>query len=138
MVQTIHYNQLNEAMNTSKFIMPGNVKAGMAATEFVGSDRYAMVVINVIGAKTIRVAHLRDEHESLLKTDENGVQWLPDELLESYLKADVPNEFGYYNYFAGTTYTFRKNNRWMPKGEGMWGTCSISIGYAENYRDPSF
>ena len=138
MAQTIHYNQLNEVMNTQKFITPGNVKVGMAATEFVGSDRYAMVVIKVMSPKTIRIAHIRHGHEDLLVTDENGVQWIPEELIESYIAADKPDQWGYYNYFAGTTYTYRKNHRWMPKGHGMWETCSVSIGHAENYRDPSF
>ena len=135
---TIHYNEVNEVMNTKKFIEPGDVKVGMAATEFVGSDRYAMVVIGVMSPKTIRISHIKDAHIDLLKTDENGIQWLPEELLESYIERDKPDQFGYWDYFTGTTYTFRKNKRWMPKGQGMWETGSISIGNAENYRDPSF
>ena len=138
MGQTIHYNQLNEVMNTSKFVTPGNVKPGMVATEFVGSDRYAMVVIKVMSAKTIRISHLQDSHLDLIETDENGVEWLPEELLESYIVKDVPDKYGHYEYSAGTTYSYRKNHRWMPKGYGMWETCSIAIGHAENYRDPSF
>jgi len=131
----IHYNELNEAMNCSASVK-NNVKPGMGATMFCGSDRYAMVVTEVLTPKKIKVAHVLDAHEDKF-VDENGIDFLPNELLEEYKKF-VPDEYGYCSFYVPRTYTLRKNGRWMPQGNGMWETSSIHIGVAENYRDPSF
>ena len=132
----IHYNEVNEAMNCHKSIK-NQIFPGMGATMFVGSDTYAMVVTEVISPKKIKVAHVLDSHEDKFVEDENGIQMLPKELLEVYM-GFVPDKFGYCHLQVPRTYTLRKNGRWMPQGEGMWGTSSVHIGHAENYRDPSF
>ena len=131
----IHYNEVNEAMNC-KSSVKNNIKPGMGATMFCGSDRYAMVVTEVISPKKIKVAHVLDSHEDKF-VDENEIDFLPEELLEEYKKF-VPDEYGYRGFYVPRTYTLRKNGRWMEEGKGLWETCSIHIGVAENYRDPSF
>ena len=44
-MNSIHYNQLNEAMNCRMSITPENVVPGMMATMYVGSDRYKKIVV---------------------------------------------------------------------------------------------
>lgn len=131
MVSFIHPNMINEAMNCLKSVKECLVP-GIGATMYVGSDRYAMIVIEVLTPKKIKVAHLFNNHEDKLIT-KNGLQFLPDEYLKEYKKLDNGNDF-----HSSRIYTLRKNGRWMPQGSGLWDTCSIHIGEAENYRDPSF
>lgn len=122
----MHYNQLNEFMNCHMTDDP--IKPGSPATMYVGSDRYAMIVLEVKSPKRIIVAHMHDtDYEVYLKDPEsfNGA-----EAIKKY------DKFG--SYYKGTPYSLRKNGRWMPVGAGMWDTCSLHIGEAENYRDPSF
>lgn len=128
----MHYNMLNEAMNCSKSVT--NPEVSMAGTMYVGTDRYAVVVTEVINNRTIRVEHMSDydEKHSLI-TDENGVERLNPQMIGNYVKIEdgkiIPR---------GKIYTYRKNKRWMPKNEDMWGTCSIHLGVADSYRDPCF
>ena len=128
MVQSIHYNELNEVMNC-KASVKDDIRPGMAATMFVGSDRYAMVVTSVHSPKHISVTWLENaDMEKLVKED--NIEMLPESLLEKYTNT--------LSMGSVREYTLRKNGRWMPKGEGLWGTCSLHIGHADNYRDPSF
>ena len=136
MRNSIHFSEINEVMNC-KASVKDSIKVGMGATMFCGSDRYAMVVTEVCSPKKIKVAHLLDKHEDKLILDENDIHMLPEKYLEEYKKF-VPDEFGYRGFYVPIVYTLRKNGRWMPAGSGMWETCSVHIGYAENYRDPSF
>ena len=131
----IHFNELNEAMNCKKSVK-NSIVPGMGATMFCGSDRYAMVVTEVLSPKKVKVAHLLHEHEDKF-VEENGVQMLPENLLKEYGRF-VPDEYGYCGFHVPRVYTLRKNGRWMPQGSGMWETSSIHIGHAESYRDPSF
>lgn len=122
MAISLHPNMINEVMSAKcSLITP---VPGLAATMFVGSDRYAMVVTKVITPKKIEVSHVYDGEKEFV-THKNGIQTMPEENLKKY----VDN---------GITYTYRKNKRWMPFGQGLWGTCSIHLGHAEDYRDPSF
>ena len=132
----IHYNEVNETMNCQKSIK-NQIIPGMGATMFVGSDRYAMVVTEVLSPKKIKVACIFDEHEQYIKKNDDGIDILPSEFIEVY-KQFTPDEYGYCHLHVPRTYTLRKNGRWMPQGAGMWETSSIHIGHAENYRDPSF
>lgn len=122
---TIHPNMINEVMNCHRSELIPEV--GMTATMYVGSDRYAMVVTKVITPKKIHVNHLFDMHEDKLIIGPTGIEYLPGELVKHY--SSHPDYI---------VYTYRKNGRWMPQGQGCWGTCSIHLGEAENYRDPSF
>ena len=131
----IHYNELNEVMNC-KSSVKNNIVPGMGATMYVGSDRYPMVVTEVISPKKVKVAHLMDSHiDKLILKD--GTHILPEEYLKEY-KNFTKDEFGFGSYYAADVYTLRKNGRWMKAGEGLWGTGSIHIGYVDEYRDPSF
>lgn len=137
MRNVICYTELNEVMNCKKSIK-NEITPGMGATMYVGSDRYAMVVTKVITPKKIMVAHVADAHVDKFIT-ENGVMILPEEYMEFYGRQNKTDEWGYpLSYHRSIEYTLRKNGRWMPKGEGLWGTSSIHVGHAEEYRDPSF
>ena len=132
----IHVNELNEAMNC-KASVKNESTSGMCGTMYVGSDRYAVVVTEVISPKKIKVAHMLDEHEQYIRQNDNGADILSPEFVEVYAQF-VPDQWGYCGFHVPRIYTLRKNGRWMPAGKGMWETCSVHIGHAENYRDPSF
>ena len=109
MRSTISINEINEAMSC-KVSVKNNVVAGMVGTMFVGSDRYPIVVATVFSPKHIKIADL------------------PNAYLSKFIS----------KVHELTDYTLRKNGRWMPKGEGMWGTCSVHLGHADSYLDPDF
>jgi len=126
---------INEVMNTKA---NDNPKVGMGATMFVGSDRYPMVVVKVLSKKTVEVAHVSNEFMNKFYTDDNGIMTLPKEYLNKIIElGNEKYDFGK-SYYAGITYTLRKNGRWMPKGENLWGTSSVRFGYADEYMDPCF
>jgi len=140
MRNVIHPNEINEVMNAKRSVK--NPVIGMLATMFVGSDRYAVVVTEVMNDKHIRVKTIYDDsvlenHTAHMKTGytDNDYDYLPLEYLANSLYVTVEN-----NKWCGTgkEYTLRKNGRWLPVGSGLWDTCSIHLGTAENYRDPSF
>ena len=131
----MHYNQVNEFMSGYGNVLVPAI--GMGATQFVGSDRYMMVVTQVLSNKKVKVAHVLDKHKDKFITDENGVMILPQKYVDEYYEF-VPDDYGYCHFFVPTVYTYRKNHRWMPQGKDMWETCSIQIGHADEYRDPSF
>lgn len=138
MRNVICVNEINEAQNC-KVSIKNTIEAGMGATMFVGSDRYAMVVTKVLNPKKILVCHVMDGHMSEFKTNENGIMILPEDCLEVYSAHDVKDKWGnYISHYHPIEYTLRKNGRWLPKGSDMWDTCAIHIGHAENYWDPSF
>lgn len=130
---TIPVTCLNEVMN-SRVSMKNNIMVGLAATEFVGSDRYACVVTDVISDKKIRIAPMTYEDYASLNENDT-LQYLETSRMINYIDL---TEDGKHIQPIGTIYTLRKNGRWMPEGSGLWGTCSIHLGHAENYRDPSF
>lgn len=120
---------INEVMNTK---VNENPEVGMGATRFVGSDRYAMVVTEVLSSKKVKIAHVPKELLEKFVTDENGVMRLPEEYLNDIIaRGNKKMQFGT-PYYAGIEYSLRKNGRWLPKGEGLWGTCSVRFGYAED------
>ena len=81
-------NELNEVMNC-KSSAKNNIIPGMGATMFVGSDRYAMVVTEVITPKKIKVNHVMNGHMPEFKTNENGIMILPEDCLEVFAAHDV-------------------------------------------------
>ncbi len=122
MANSIHYNQLNEYMNCKmSSIEP---KVGMVGTMYVGSDRYPIVVTRVFSPKKISICHMTDE------------DWKEYETYNESNLPDVIDVSGYHN--DNIIYTYRKNKRWMPQGFGQWETCSIHLGKANLYLDPSF
>ena len=130
----MHYNQVNEFLNGKMNIT--NPKVGMCATMFCGSDRWPMVVTEVISPTQIRVDDMdRNDYDDEPITDDNGVDWLPNHRMSKYTKVNK-DKTGFVS--TGNIYTFRKNQRWMKKGEDAWGTGAIMIGKADLYRDPNF
>lgn len=125
---SIHYNQINEYMSGH-----GNfdkLEPGMGATRFVGSDRYPYVVVDVPTPKHVRVFWIHDDDfEKMFDKRENGVMMMKPEYLEKVYAKGL-------DYF--TSYTYRKNGRWMAKGDDMWATGAIQIGVADQYLDPCF
>ena len=126
----MHYNLINECMNCKVSSLEPVV--GMAATMFVGTDRYAMVVTEVISPKKIRVDHMNDSDYDTLNEDEK-MQQLSKKQMKDYVvvndKTITP---------SGDIFSYRKNHRWIKEGQDLWSTGSIHLGHAENYRDPSF
>jgi len=103
---------------------------------FVGSDRYPMVVTQVISNKKIRVAHMHDiDYQRNKHVAENGVEFLLDDQMYKYVRV---NETATNIEPIGNIYTLRKNNRWIEEGQGLWETCAIHIGVADEYMDPNF
>jgi len=132
---TVTPEALNEVMNTKA---DENPEVGMGATRFVGSDRYPMVVTEVLSPKKVKVAHVPNEMMEKFITDKNGVMRLSEKYLNEIIeRGNKKMEFGT-SYYAGIEYTLRKNGRWLPKGTGLWGTCSVRFGYADEYMDPCF
>ncbi len=135
MRNSIHYNEINEAINC-KSSVKNNIVIGMGATMFVGSDRYPMVVTEVISKNKIRVSHMHDDdYERNKRTDENGIDFIPNEFMYKYVRINnertniVP---------MGDVFSLRKNGRWIKEGHGLWETGAIHLGHADEYRDPSF
>jgi len=120
---SISISELGEVMNRKG----GDVipKVGMAATLFVGSDCYPMVITKVYTPKKVEVVHLDHDFEKyIIKTDEG--EYIRPELAYAY------------THISGEIFTMRKNKRWVQKGVGLHGCGSIGIGHAEYYLDPSF
>lgn len=118
----MNVNQFNEMIGCRMSISPADVKVGMMATMFVGSDRYAMVVVGHPSKNRIEVEHyLKSVHGSIHV--ENGIEY-----------ANVKSDEHYDSY----PYSYRKNGCWMPVGVDMWGTCSVHVGKGDEYRDPNF
>lgn len=136
MRNVIHYNEVNELMNCSKSVTE-NIVPGMGATMYCGTDRYAMVVVEVVSPKKIKVTYA-DDYSDEFVTNNDGIDMLPQS------RIDLMKTWRDYNPSYGHsrgllhTYTLRKNGRWMRKGCDMWDTCSIHIGKADNFIDPNF
>ena len=130
----MHYNLLNECMSCE--MSSTNPSVGMCATMFVGSDRYAMVVTEVINKKKIRVDHRAGgDNKKEKHSDQNGADFVPIFNMNKYARVNDEHT-GFES--TGQIYTYRKNKRWMREGDDCWGTRSIHLGKADNYMDPSF
>lgn len=109
-------------------------KPGMLGTEYVGSDRYAVVCISVDSPKRITVGKLSNVDEN---TD-----------IDNYPNIEIDDEgvMRLINLNAEQTYTTsrwslrtdkRGNQGWREMGSGKH-SASIHWGIADPYRDPSF
>ena len=130
----MNINMIPEVMNPN---MTTNVPdPGTCATMYVGSDRYAMVVTEVISPKKIRIDHLNDYLYKNRVRERNGVQFIDkDDMCQYY---EVVNQEDGSRKWRGDVYTQRRNGRWIEQGSSMHGTGGIHLGRAENYRDPNF
>ena len=122
---SIDCNCINEVMNTRADETP---KVGMPATIFVGSDRYAMIVLEVLSPKRVIITNMQDDDYD--EYEKNTEAFDGETVIEKYKNIEP--------HCKGVEYTLRKNGRWLPKGSGLWDTCSARFGVAENYMDPCF
>lgn len=131
----MHINVINEAMGVRKS-ETNNIYVGIAATKFVGSDRYPMVVTEVISPKKVRVAHMKDsDYESNKHIDKNNNEFIPNEFMYKYVRIND----GQTNIIPiGSVFSLRKNGRWIEEGHSLWETGGIHLGHADEYMDPSF
>ena len=147
MANSIPAHMINEVMTAApRTLIP---EYGMLATYYVGSDRYAAVVIGVDTPKKIHVLRLYDFSDSD-RVVRDGIEYYNGDLSKVIMLSmpHIHKEFGenaekIYEYEldsweANTTYTLRKNGRWIPKGQGLWSCGSIHLGSADPYLDPSF
>ena len=124
-MSSIPVSMINEVMGVRRSDN-SNLFVGLCGTMFVGSDRYPMVVTEVISKKKIRVSHLYDDdYEHNIQINEDGIDVLPDEFMSKYVR-------------RGDVFTLRKNRRWIKEGHGLWETGAVHLGHADEYRDPSF
>lgn len=107
-------------------------KPGMMGTEYVGSDRYAVVCVDNLTPKRILLKRLHEFDEnniynqSNISVDEDGVMWYED-----FHKIDKKK---------CETYSKRKKGEWRKLVKtGQYGYSSpVYFGSAQPYRDPSF
>ena len=135
MRNSIHVNELNEVMNCDKSEKK-NLYVGLCGTMYVGSDRYAVVITEVISPKCVRVSHMIDiDYEGNRIIDENGNEYLPRIPMGKYCKL---NEKRTKFVSMGDVFKLRKNGRWIREGQSLWSTGAVHFGRADEYRDPSF
>lgn len=129
---------LNKDITTSKPVfdwkktyMP---KPGMLGTEYVGSDRYAVVCVSVDSPKRITVKRVWELDENNIKEhpnidiDDEGVMWAID--IDKFRMSE-----------DGKKWSLRTNKRgkesWHEMGSSS-RSSSIHWGIADPYRDPDF
>lgn len=128
-MSSIPVSMINEVINCKRSCNE-DLYVGLCGTKFVGSDSYAMVIREILSPKKVKVSHIHSAHLNCIITNDNNIEYLPEEYLKEYEK------FG--SYYKPIIYTLRKNNRWVEEGHGLWEPGGIHFGHAEEYRDPSF
>ena len=126
-------SMINEAMscNASE---KNHLYVGLCGTKFVGSDRYAVVITEVISPKCVRVDNMsNNDYVNNRRTDEYGNEFIMDMRHYSHVNAERTKIEA-----TGKVYKLRKNGRWIVDGDGLWSTGAVHFGEADEYRDPSF
>lgn len=96
-------------------------EVGMGATVIMWSDRYAVTIVEVSpNGKSVKV-----QSDNYKRTDTNGMS--ENQSYEFSPNPDAPI----------TTYTLRKNGRWVHQGSSMNGQ-GLAIGFRDAYHDFSF
>lgn len=131
----IPVTMIGEVMNCNAS-EKNNLYIGLCGTQFVGSDRYAVVITEVISPKCVRVSHMDHvDYEGNRLIDENGNEYLPDIPMGKYCKL---NEDRTKFVSMGDIFKLRKNGRWIKEGNDLWSTGAVHFSQANEYRDPSF
>lgn len=131
----IHPNMLNEAMNVNKSRQT-KLYVGMCGTQFVGSDRYAVVITEIVSPKCVRVTHMNhNDYDNNRLIDENDNEYLDPRVMVNYAKVNRERT-GF--VISGQLFKLRKNGRWVEEGNDLWSTGAVHFGEADEYRDPSF
>lgn len=124
---------INEAMNCHQS-EKNHLFVGLCGTQFVGSDRYAVVVTEIVSPKAVRVAKMdSDDYNSNRPTDEYGNEFIYD--MKNYVRV---NQERTKIEPIGKIFKLRKNGRWIEEGDDLWSTGAVHFGEADEYRDPSF
>ena len=124
---------INEAMNCNKSTTE-NLYVGLCGTQYVGSDRYACVITEILTPKSVRVAWMSDnDYNNNRSIDSDGRECIYR--MNDYVKVSEDSKT---IVPAGKVFKLRKNHRWVEEGNGLWSTGAVHFGEADNYRDPSF
>jgi len=124
---------INEAINCNSS-EKNHLYVGLCGTRFVGSDRYAVVITEIISPKCVRVAHMKDDdYNSNRPLDEYGNEFIFD--MRNYVRV---NQERTKIETIGEVYKLRKNGRWIEEGQDLWSAGGVHFGEADEYRDPSF
>ena len=94
---------------------------GMGVTRTMYSDRQAWTVVQVINDRKIVV-----QEDNAKRIDKNGMSEL-----QEYEYTPNPNG-------RRETLTFRKNGRWISKGQSLKGGDGWALGFRRAYHDYSF
>ena len=133
MMNRVSVGMIGEMMNCS-VSEKNHLYVGLCGTQYVGSDRYACVITEILTPKSVRVDWMHDEdYEHNRAIDENGNEFILD--TSKYVHKNW--QTGNYE-ISGKVFKLRKNKRWIQAGQGLWGTGAVHFGEADNYRDPSF
>jgi len=114
-------------------------KIGMLGTEYVGSDRYAVVCTQVYSLRKVAVGKLHYLTEDNVKNnpdiliDEEGVMWMSPDVLKKY-GIDGSSDIERWTLRINKT-TGKKS--WHEEGKAR-KSSSIHWGIANPYRDPDF
>ena len=132
---TIHPNMINEVMNINKS-RKNHLYVGMCGTQCVGSDRYAVVITEIVSPKCVRVTHMdRNDYDNNRLIDENDNEYLDPRVMNDYVRVNRERT-GFET--LGKLFKLRKNGRWIEEGNSLWSTGVVHFGEADEYRDPSF
>ena len=94
---------------------------GQGATKYVGSDRYAYEVVEVLNDRSILVREMK-----VTRTDKNG--WSSEQTYRFEQDPDADVE----------QYTLRSNGYWIKKGVSMRYGSRLILGVQDHYMDPCF
>lgn len=135
MRHSIHVNELNEVMNCDKSEKK-NLYVGICGTMYVGSDRYAVVITEIISPKCVRVSYMNHiDYENDRLIDENGNEYISNSNMKKYCYLNKEKT----KFMSlGNIFKLRKNGRWIKEGDSLWSTGAVHFGHADEYRDPSF
>ena len=132
---TIHPNMINEVMNINKS-RKNHLYVGMCGTQCVGSDRYAMVITEIVSPKCVRLTHMNsNDYDNNRLIDENDNEYLDPRIMTNYVRVNKERT-GF--EALGKLFKLRKNDRWIEEGNSLWSTGVVHFGEADEYRDPSF
>ena len=121
----IHPNMLNEAMNVNKSRQI-KLYVGMCGTQFVGSDRYAVVITEIVSPKCVRVTHMNhNDYDNNRLIDENDNEFISVPNMTKYVRVNKERT----NFEpCGKIFKLRKNGRWIEEGNSLWSTGAVHFG----------
>lgn len=109
--------------STMRKMTPSNItpEKGMGATIILWSDRHACTIIDVPNPKRVVV-----REDLAIRTDSNGVSECQEYRYETNPQGKI------------STFTLRKNGKWVQQGKSMKNGTQLGIGFRREYYDYSF